>query len=282
MARHRIDFHVHTRVSPDGLDRPEAVVAAARRAGLSGVAITDHDRRGGYDRLVELGLADPRGRAVDGFLVIPGVEVSTTEGHVLVIGAAWDVPPSAGGVSAEVVARAARGVGALAVAAHPFDKMRSGVGTAVLGRVGFDAVESFNSKTIERRSNAQATAYSRRHALPLIAGSDSHQAQTVGRAHTIVEAGELSVDGVLAAVREGRTELHEGVHTWGEMAAYWARGWLTRPWLVDLTARSAARFVRRRTAQMPDLLPDLYLPAFDLGADESFVSTLALSYETRA
>ena len=48
MARPRIDLHTHSSVS-DGTDTPAEVVAAAARAGLSVVALTDHDTTGGWD-----------------------------------------------------------------------------------------------------------------------------------------------------------------------------------------------------------------------------------------
>lgn len=233
----RVDFHVHTRVSPDGITRPERVVAAAKRMGLHAIAITDHDRGYAYDRLVDLGLADPAGHAVDGLLVIPGVEVSCREGHLLVLGARFDSsgkPPAA-----EVVAKA-HDAGALAVAAHPMDVTRSGMGAQVMRALALDAVEGWNSKTLSRGANLRAIAYADQHGLPIIAGSDAHFAGTLGRAHTLVASDELSVASVLRAVKAGRTQLVPGQHKPRELARYWAQGWLTRPWLLEMTARSFA------------------------------------------
>lgn len=261
-----IDFHVHTRVSPDGLDAPEVVVRAARDAGLDAIAITDHDRSAGYRRLVELGLADPSGLPVDGFLVIPGVEVSTTSGHVLVIGSTFDTPARRGGISIEQLSRRARALSApgpgrhapLLVAAHPLDRTRSGVGEAAVCGSGFDAVEVFNSKTLDRAANARAGALAERLGLPGIGGSDAHCAWAVGRARTVVDVEEFTIAGVLAGVRCERTRVIEGLHTPREVAAYIARGWLTRPWIADWLGRAAAsvagdlRPLRRRT---PDAEP---------------------------
>lgn len=242
MERFGIDFHVHTSVSPDGLDDPVRVVEAAKRAGLRGIAVTDHDRRGAFDALVEAGLADRGGGAVDGFLVIPGVEVSTIEGHVLVIGTSWDAPA---GMTCEEVVRIAHDRGAVVVAAHPFDRTRSGVGRSTLDRVDFDAVEVFNSKSIDRRSNDDARGYAERHGMVGIGGSDAHMAGVVGRAHTVVEAEELSVACVVSAVRAGRVEVVEGVHTWVEVLSYWLRGWVAGGWLRDWLPRCAAGWRRR-------------------------------------
>lgn len=237
----RIDFHVHTRVSPDGLDDPCRMVRAARSAGLDGIAITDHDRSGAYGQLIRAGLACPSGAAVDGFLVIPGVEVSTNQGHVIVLGSAFDTPALPGGIDAADLIAFARGLGCLTVAAHPYDRFRSGVGHRVLDALAFDAVEACNSKTFDRHANRLAADHAARAGLPALAGSDAHEARTVGRAHTLVMAEELTLASVLRAVRLRRVTPVVGAHTRTELWRYWVRGWLTRPWLLDLSARAAWR-----------------------------------------
>lgn len=251
MPRFRVDVHVHTSVSPDGLDAPHAVAAAAKRRGLDAIVVTDHDRSGGYRALVAAGIADPSGRAVDGLLVIPGCEVSTIEGHVLVIGGTLETPASTGPWTAERVASLARSRGWLTAAAHPLDRCRSGVGTRVLERVRFDAVEVFNSKTLDPRSNARARAFAERHTLPMLGGSDAHHAGAVGRAHTLVNASELSTSAVLEAVRQRRTMVHEGVHTPREIASYLRRGMLTRRWMSELGGRVKGRWATRRSPAGP-------------------------------
>lgn len=253
----RIDFHVHSRISPDGLDAPEVVVERAKSMGLGGICLTDHDRRGGYDRLVRLGLADPSGDAVDGFLVIPGVEVSTRQGHVLVIGAAWDTGP---GLDVRDVVRHARARGAIAAPAHPFDRFRSGVGRGVIESLELEAVEAFNSKSLDAESNRLASAFAERSGAAALGGSDAHFAAAVGRAYTVVTCSELSVRGVLAGVRERRTRVVEGLHSRAEVARYLVRGWLTRPWLVDWTSRAVRGVLAAGAAELPE---------FEVAADES-------------
>jgi predicted metal-dependent phosphoesterase TrpH len=249
MPRFRVDVHVHTTVSPDGLDDPHAVVHAAKLRGLHAIVVTDHDRSGGYRALVAAGIADPDGRAVDGFLVIPGVEVSTVEGHVLVLGGTFETPVSTGPWTAERVAAMARSRGWVSAAAHPLDRCRSGVGVRVLERVRFDAVEVFNSKTLDPRSNARARSFALRHTLPMLGGSDAHHAGAVGRAHTLVYAAELTTEAVLEAVRRRRTTVHEGVHTRREIAQYLRRGMLTRRWMSEWTGRVKGRVKGRWNVQ---------------------------------
>src|SRR5207244_13067444 len=70
-----LDLHNHTQYSPDSRVDPGRLVAVAQRMGLAGVAITDHNAVGGI-RVAEAA-------ASGGFLVIPAIEVSTEDGHVL-------------------------------------------------------------------------------------------------------------------------------------------------------------------------------------------------------
>jgi predicted metal-dependent phosphoesterase TrpH len=74
-----VDLHVHTNFS-DGDMTPEEMVVEARKMGLAGIAITDHDEIGGVEVALEAA-------GSSGFEVVPGVELSTVEGksdlHIL-------------------------------------------------------------------------------------------------------------------------------------------------------------------------------------------------------
>src|ERR1044071_8023945 len=82
-----IDLHTHSFFSGDGVSSPEDLIAAARAKGLNGIAITDHNTCDAVNYLLEKGLMRLDGLPVDGFLVVPGVEVTTADGHLLCIGA---------------------------------------------------------------------------------------------------------------------------------------------------------------------------------------------------
>ncbi|MGM9539073.1 PHP domain-containing protein [Anaerovibrio sp.] len=75
------DLHMHTSCS-DGLLAPEELVEAAREAGLSYIAITDHDTVAGLCHLYEHGLYPQ-----PGIRIIPGIELSAhhevSEIHIL-------------------------------------------------------------------------------------------------------------------------------------------------------------------------------------------------------
>jgi len=75
----QVDLHIHTTFS-DGDMTPEEMVAEGQKAGLAGIAITDHDE-------VEGVRAAQAAAAGSGLLIVPGVELSTSDGkndiHVL-------------------------------------------------------------------------------------------------------------------------------------------------------------------------------------------------------
>jgi len=202
----RIDFHVHTFFSMDGVSSPEDIIASARAAGLNGFAVTDHNTCEAVEYMTRRGLMRTDGRPVDGFLVIPGIEVTTADGHLLCLGCT--LPASLKGLPAAEVCRLAHDAGGICVAPHPYDLFRAGIREAVLDALPLDGLEVFNAATTLKRHNRRAYEYAVRRGLPMTAGSDAHHAGAVGVACTIVATDEFSVEGVLAALKQG-TELEQ-------------------------------------------------------------------------
>lgn len=202
----RIDLHVHSFFSADGVSSPEDLIAAARAAGLNGFAITDHNTCDAVDYMVSRGLMREDGRPVDGMLVIPGIEVTTADGHLLCLGC--KLPSSLKGLPAAEVCRLAHDAGGIAVAPHPYDLFRAGIRESVLDALPLDGLEVFNAATTLKRHNRKAYEYAQRRGLPMTAGSDAHHAGAVGVACTIVETDDFSARGVLDAMRRG-TELEQ-------------------------------------------------------------------------
>src|SRR3979411_2693471 len=124
-----IDLHTHTFFSGDGVSSPEENVAAAREKGLHGFAITDHNTCDAITYLLEKGLMREDGQPVDGFLVIPGVEMTTAEGHLLCLGT---ILPNLKGTTAKEDRHIVHARGGLATPPHPYDLFRAGIRQAVL------------------------------------------------------------------------------------------------------------------------------------------------------
>ncbi len=188
----RLDLHNHTRYSPDSRVRPADLVAAAKEAGLDGLAITDHNAVGG--------IGEAEDAAGPGFLVIPGIEISTAAGHVLAYGVREVVPRDLS--VGETVQRVAA-LGGVAVAAHPY-RFWSGIGEAALSEAAFPAYETSNARTL-RRGNVRARARAEEAKVGQTGGSDSHFIDEIARAATVIGASVNSVDDVLQEIAQRRT-----------------------------------------------------------------------------
>ena len=189
-----IDLHCHSFFSGDGVSSPEQLIASARAKGLHGFALTDHNTCDGTDYLLDKGLIREDGQPVDGFLILPGVEVTTADGHLLCIGAKL---PNLKGTPAAEVCKLIHEAGGLAIPPHPYDLFRAGIRQSTLELCEIDALEVFNAATTFKRYNHQAFEYAQMRGLPMTAGSDAHHEAAIGTAYTIVNTEDFSVRGVL-------------------------------------------------------------------------------------
>lgn len=184
----RYDLQVHTDASACSRAHPKAVVEAAVAADLDGIAVTNHDTLDGY--------AEVRAAAPDDLTVIPGVEVTTDEGHLLALGVREAPPP---GDPLSVVERVHDRSG-VAVLSHPFDRLRdSYAGDLADLAAAVDGVEGCNSRCVLPTDNRRAGAFADEHGLAVTGGSDAHFPMEVGRAYTTCEGP------VLEAIRAGET-----------------------------------------------------------------------------
>src|SRR4030065_33390 len=71
----RADLHVHTTYSKDSLITPKDLVYYAKKRGLDAVAVTDHNQLEGAYKIA---------KETD-FLIIPGMEVSSNDGHIVAL-----------------------------------------------------------------------------------------------------------------------------------------------------------------------------------------------------
>ncbi len=194
---YNIDLHAHSFFSGDGVSSPEELIAAARSKGLHGFAMTDHNTCDAVSYMLEKGLMREDGLPVDNFLIIPGVEVTTSDGHLLCLGT---VLPFMKGKPAREVCAAIHEHGGLAVPPHPYDLFRAGIRQNVLEEIEIDALEVFNSATTLKRYNRQAFEFAQMKGLPMTAGSDAHHEAAIGTAYTILHTEDFSVKGLLAQI----------------------------------------------------------------------------------
>jgi hypothetical protein len=207
------DFHVHSEDSGDATASLDDIGDFAVGRGLDFVVITDHNTTSHFDRL------DGAMDRTPGLLFIPGIEVTTYHGHLGLIGAtAWlDFRTDRAVNILEAFADDAAAQGALLSINHPvLDLGDACIGCAfdLAGNTGrVDAVE------IQTGGNRLFTAsalsfWDSVGGIPTaLGGSDDHRAGVVegfgqspiGTPTTMVEATELSTDGIVAGVRAGRT-----------------------------------------------------------------------------
>ena len=199
-----VELHAHSALSYDGRDPVEMLLEQAQAVGLDALAVTDHDEIDASLRAAQL--------AEDYDLIgIPGMEVTSADGHVLAIGVEDTVPS---GMTFAKTLNAIRSRDGLAIVPHPFQSSRSGVAPNITQEAlaSADAIEVYNSRLLTGRANRKAEWFARTHDLPMTAGSDAHIAEMVGQAVTRVGAEQRSLDGILDAIRAGRTSV-EGKRT---------------------------------------------------------------------
>jgi predicted metal-dependent phosphoesterase TrpH len=193
----KIDHHLHTRRhSPDSLIDPLELVSQARRIGLDGLVITEHDYLWQADELGELAAQAAPLR------VFAGAEISAREGHFLVYGldSLEEVPP---GVSVAELLKVVRGHGAAIVAAHPFRWEQPF--DAIIAEHGpvFDALELV-SNNISALTRAKTEALLRQHPMGSTGSSDAHDLEVVGCYFSELRQPIDTIADFAAAIRAGQ------------------------------------------------------------------------------
>jgi hypothetical protein len=181
----KADIHIHTTFS-DGLNEPEDVVNyVVSHTDLSVIAITDHNTIDGARSAYAYW---QKHRAeFDGLEIIKGVEISSSDGHILGLFLEEDIPRNMS--PADTVA-AIHEQGGLAIAAHPFTHLLPftdfhGIGRRI-AHLPLDGVEERSSVPTEIYANVMTAVYNRRHANHATLGSsDAHYLTMIGKTYTL-------------------------------------------------------------------------------------------------
>jgi predicted metal-dependent phosphoesterase TrpH len=193
----RADMHVHTDHSKDSRTSPREVVKRALELGLDAIAVTDHNTVSGA-------LEAERAAEGTGLLVIPGQEVRSREGEVIVLNVRETIPH---GMSCLQTMRVGKKMGGFVVVPHPFDLMRNGLGKSMQGCLRYiDAIEVFNARTILGMFNNKAMSFAQEHNLPITAGSDSHFPEEMGNTHMLINSAKTT-KAILEAIASGKAEI---------------------------------------------------------------------------
>jgi predicted metal-dependent phosphoesterase TrpH len=175
-----IDLHVHTSpASPCSAAPVEEIIQEAKRIGLDGICLTDHNHVWDPDEVADL-------RRKYNFLILRGNEITTDQGDMVVFGLEKEIK---GIVKLEDLREEVLKVKGFMIVAHPF----RGFLTFGIGKLGLtpekamerplfrlvDAVEVMNSKVTEKE-NGFAAKVAEGLGLPATGGSDAHEVSEVG------------------------------------------------------------------------------------------------------
>lgn len=184
------DLHIHTVYSADSVIQPKLLVdMLSAHSFIKVAAVTDHDSVRGCKATVDLASVYPD------ILIIPGVEISTIQGDMIVLGT-FELPPKPW--TPEAIADFARSIDGVSIVAHPFRTY--GMGERARN-VKVDAIEVQNGGS-SPNANSQAKELAQSLGLPGTAGSDAHSVSELFSVNTHIEA-SLDVDSVLAAIKRG-------------------------------------------------------------------------------
>jgi len=246
----KADIHIHTTHS-DGMASVQQVFDfAENETDLALIAITDHDMFDGADEARNLAA-----RRNYRFQVLTGMEVTTIEGHLLVLGI--DKPVRSLQGLADTIAQVHE-QGGVVIAPHPMSWMIRSIGRNGLMRIHktpddliyFDGFEALNPSLAGRVVAKQARELNARVLqLAETAGSDSHVLPTIGSAATVYPG--VTADDLLRALKEKKTTI-EGHYWTAEEMKYLARIGPAQMWqsLVKLPTkhiRRAGKFAIRNS-----------------------------------
>ncbi len=173
----KYDLHVHTRYSRCSLLDPSKILGIAKKRGLDGIAITDHNEIKGALEVKKLNKDKD-------FEVIIGEEVSTPQGEVLALYLKKKIPPG----QIDKVLKEIKKQGGISIIAHPFS-------WSPIARQNFDrrcgakpdAIEVFNARSIMPFENRRARKLAETMGIAMTGSSDAHFSFEIGEGMTIFE-----------------------------------------------------------------------------------------------
>ncbi len=200
------DLHCHTsQGSADAPGRLKSIVRMAKRRGLDGIAVTDHNKV--YKGPMHM----------EGVDIIPGVEVTVDEGQHL-LGYFVEGEVERGRSFKETVSDIHR-KGGYAVWAHPLRKrdLFEQKGEEILSLI--DGIESGNAMTDEM-DRRKLSYVGERYGLLQTAGSDAHTEGQIGMA-VIATTERISRDNFTEVIKKGSIVVREEVKGFKEKNDKW-------------------------------------------------------------
>jgi predicted metal-dependent phosphoesterase TrpH len=170
------------------LTTPEELVYYAKKSGLDGVAVTDHNRLDSAQKIAK----------ETNFLIIPGMEIESLGGHIVGLNVNKPVPKK---LSVDETVDRIHEADGLAIACHPITFFKGSLGKNTNSK--FDAVEVINASAFPfRYSMKHSQMLADRLGKPCVGGSDAHYGPEIGCAYTLVNA-EPNTESIIKAIKNG-------------------------------------------------------------------------------
>lgn len=222
-----IDMHLHTtKGASDSMLDPQDLIAEAKRVGLTGVNITEHDR------MWESWDLSPFRKTHEDIFISNGMEVSTDMGHILAVGLKGYAP---GIRRLEKLREVADEQGAFLIVAHPFRHFFDPVHFKREGKEPFDlspeqaarlpvfqlidGIEVLNGCNTPRE-NYFALQVAKTLGKPGTGGSDAHSTQGIGYFTAVFDEALESQEHMVEQLHKGRFHPARGLAE-GKLENYW-------------------------------------------------------------
>jgi hypothetical protein len=161
-----------------------------------------HDVKGALDAMRCAEDMKRRKLLSEDFLVIPGVELNSSAGHIGALFVEENLPEN---LTPEDTVRVIHEAGGLAIAVHPYHS--TGIRDAVFD-APFDAIEIecgavFESKLVEQNRNLASDT--RLANIAKLGASDAHYINAIASCYTVLTVNEPTLDAARQAIIDGNT-----------------------------------------------------------------------------
>jgi hypothetical protein len=167
----KIDLHCHTKYSYDASSSIESIISQAKKMGLDGIAITDHENTDCWQEALEAGKKH-------NFLIILGEEMKTTKGDVLGLFLKQRIDGYK--KDPKWVMEQIKKQNGLVIVPHPFHGSEGFKDDITKYLDLIDGIEVFNGRKPGTGPDDKAMKFAKEHNLGMTAGSDSHYYKAIG------------------------------------------------------------------------------------------------------
>jgi predicted metal-dependent phosphoesterase TrpH len=197
--RLKADLHIHTSEDPKDKVRYSArqLIDYASQKDFDVLAITNHNFYTYNDYLRDYA-------ASKGILLIPGIELSVEEKHIVLLNITDNLPQK---IQSLQDLRHYKNEDSLVIAPHPYFPMYQALKSKLEEYIDiFDAVEYTHFYFRRINYNKKAERKAREFNLPLIGVSDAHLLHQVGMTYSLIDA-EKTPEAVIGAIKGKRIQI---------------------------------------------------------------------------